>query len=176
MLEYIILGFLMKHEMTGYDLKQYMTNSTSYFFDASFGSIYPALKRLEEKSLIEFREISEGGKYKKIYQINDQGKAVFMKWLNEPIVFEKSKHTHLVKIFFYEFLPLSTAVMNIKELIHDIENVLKKLKDHGVQTSKKYETGQYFYQYSTWEYGIDYYQFVILWCKRLIIKIEGKQL
>ena len=176
MLEYIILGFLMKHEMTGYDLKQYMTNSTSYFFDASFGSIYPALKRLEEKGLIEFREIAEGGKYKKIYQINDNGKAVFMEWLNEPIVFEKSKHTHLVKIFFYEFLPPSTAVMNIKELIHDIELVLKKLKDHGSKAGKECEANQYFYQYSTLEYGIDYYQFVILWCIRLIMKIEGKQL
>ncbi|WP_236880832.1 PadR family transcriptional regulator [Clostridioides difficile] len=49
MLEYIILGFLMEKELSGYDLKQIMSESTSYFFDASFGSIYPALKRLETK-------------------------------------------------------------------------------------------------------------------------------
>lgn len=31
MLEYIILGFLMRRKATGYDLKQYMAESTSYF-------------------------------------------------------------------------------------------------------------------------------------------------
>lgn len=49
MLEYIILGFLLSKDLTGYDLKQRMAKSTSFFFDASFGSIYPALKRLEAK-------------------------------------------------------------------------------------------------------------------------------
>ncbi len=31
MLEYIILGFLMEKELSGYDLKQIMSESTSYF-------------------------------------------------------------------------------------------------------------------------------------------------
>ena len=59
MLEYIILGFLMGCAASGYDLKQYMAESTSYFFDASYGSIYPALKRLEEKKLILSRRKSD---------------------------------------------------------------------------------------------------------------------
>ncbi|WP_088185748.1 PadR family transcriptional regulator [Desulfosporosinus sp. FKA] len=52
MTEYILLGFLMQNSMTGYDIKQHMSMSTSYFIDASFGSIYPALKRLEQKGFI----------------------------------------------------------------------------------------------------------------------------
>ena len=62
MLEYIILGFLMRRKATGYDLKQYMAESTSYFFDASYGSIYPALKRLEEKKFLCSEEQVTGGK------------------------------------------------------------------------------------------------------------------
>ena len=50
MLEYIILGFLMGCAASGYDLKQYMAESTSYFFYASYGSIYPALKRLKREN------------------------------------------------------------------------------------------------------------------------------
>jgi len=35
MTEYILLGFLMEKDMTGYDMKQHMSMSTSYFVDAS---------------------------------------------------------------------------------------------------------------------------------------------
>ena len=68
MLEYIILGFLMRRKATGYDLKQYMAESTSYFFDASYGSIYPALKRLEEKKFLCSEEQVTGGKFKKLFR------------------------------------------------------------------------------------------------------------
>ncbi|HGM3220142.1 PadR family transcriptional regulator [Clostridioides difficile] len=52
----------MEKELSGYDLKQKMSTSTSYFFDASFGSIYLALKRLEEKDYICYREVIDGSK------------------------------------------------------------------------------------------------------------------
>lgn len=176
MLEYIILGFLMHCEMSGYDLKQWMTTSTSYFFDASFGSIYPALKRLEEKGLINSREIVEGSKYKKMYSINENGKAVFMSWLEEPIVFAKARQDHLVKIFFYELLPKEKTIPNLKALIKEIEPVLKQLSDAKDKVAKEYNINQFYYRYSTMVYGTKYYQFVIQWCNNLINKIEDKSL
>lgn len=48
MLIYVILGFLCEKDMTGYEIKQKMTISTSNFIDASFGSIYPMLKKMEK--------------------------------------------------------------------------------------------------------------------------------
>ena len=77
MLEYIILGFLMRRKATGYDLKQYMAESTSYFFDASYGSIYPALKRLEEKKFLCSEEQVTGGKFKKLYSVTGELNAVY---------------------------------------------------------------------------------------------------
>ena len=77
MIEFIILGFLMTNNMTGYDIKQKMSISTSNFIDASFGSIYPTLKRLEQKKLICFEEIVENGKLKKVYCVTEQGKKEF---------------------------------------------------------------------------------------------------
>ncbi|MGO0861788.1 PadR family transcriptional regulator [Clostridioides difficile] len=113
MLEYIILGFLMEKELSGYDLKQRMSTSTSYFFDASFGSIYPALKRLEEKGYIYYREVIDGGKLKKLYSITDIGKSYFLEWLEKPIKFSKTKQDHLVNIFFYEYLPKEIIETNL---------------------------------------------------------------
>ncbi len=174
MLEFIILGFLMACEMSGYDLKHWMSTSTSYFFDASFGSIYPALKRLEEKKLIRSREIVEGSKYKKMYSINEDGRIIFMKWLKEPIVFAKSRQDHLVKIFFYELLPRKNAITNLKALIKEVEPVLKRLSDQTDEVAGKYDVNQFYFRYSTMIYGIEYYQFVVDWCSNLIKKMEEK--
>lgn len=176
MLEYIILGFLFSCEMSGYDLKQWMTTSTSYFFDASYGSIYPALKRLEEKGLIHSREIVEGSKFKKMYSVNKNGKAVFMKWLQEPISFAKARQDHLVKIFFYELLPKEKATANLKILIEEVEPVLKLLASQKDEVARKFDVTQYYYRYSTMEYGVEYYQFVINWCNNLIHKMEEKSI
>ena len=57
MLEHIILGFLMTKDRSGYDLKWLMENSTSYFINASFGSVYPALKRLAQKNLVTLHAV-----------------------------------------------------------------------------------------------------------------------
>lgn len=172
MLEFIILGFLMCGETSGYDLKQWMTKSTSYFFDASFGSIYPALKRLGDKQLVVFKESVEGSKYKKVYQITETGKEAFMKWIAEPIAFEKSKQDHLVKIFFYEFLPKEKAIANLKELIEVIQPIEKNLISQKEEATEKYDVNQFFYRYATMGYGIDYYRFIMNWCNDMITKLE----
>jgi DNA-binding PadR family transcriptional regulator len=172
MLEYIILGFLMHGEMSGYDLKQWMTHSTSYFFDASFGSIYPALKRLEQKGMVTFRESIGGSKYKKVYQIQDSGRESFLKWIKEPIVFEKSRHDHLVKIFFYEFLSKEDAIANLKAFLLEIEPVAKKLTLGKEEVAEKRDIYQVFYGYSTMIYGIEYFHLIMSWCNDLIKELE----
>lgn len=172
MLEYIILGYLMNGEMSGYDLKRWMSYCTSNFFDASYGSIYPALKRLEEKGFINFRETIEGGKLKKLYSINEIGKVYFLHWLEAPIVFAKTKQDHLVKIFFYDQLPKETAISNLKNLIKQVEPVLKYLENHKCDIEAKYDTNRYFFQFSTIDYGIGYYRFVIDWCNDLLNRLE----
>ncbi len=55
MLQFVILGFLMNCDMNGYAIKKKMSLSTVNFVDASFGSIYPALKRLHQHGYIIVR-------------------------------------------------------------------------------------------------------------------------
>ena len=172
MLEYIILGYLINGEMSGYDLKRWMSCCTSNFFDASFGSIYPALKRLEQKGFTNSREAIEGGKLKKLYSINDNGKADFYQWLETPIAFAKTKQDHLVKIFFYDQLPKEIAIVNLKDLIKQVEPILQYLENHKSNIEAKNDTNQHFFQFSTIGYGIGYYRFVIDWCNNLINILE----
>ncbi|WP_324824739.1 PadR family transcriptional regulator [Sinanaerobacter sp. ZZT-01] len=176
MLEYIILGFLMKEEMSGYDLKQWMANCTSYFFDASFGSIYPALKRLEEKGYISCHEVVESSKFKKLYAITDMGKTSFLSWLETPIVFSKTKQEHLVHFYFYQYLPKEKAILNLKTFISEVELCFNQLSKQKSDLEEAYDVNQLTFVYSTMVYGIRYYQFIIDWCKNLLIQIEGEKI
>ena len=44
---YVILGMLRTRAHTGYEIKSIVDHSTRFFWAASYGQIYPELKRLE---------------------------------------------------------------------------------------------------------------------------------
>ena len=44
----VILGMIAFGRTTGYDIKQLVDKTTRYFWAASYGQIYPELKRLED--------------------------------------------------------------------------------------------------------------------------------
>lgn len=160
MTEYIILGFLMERKMTGYDIKLHMGMSTSYFADASFGSIYPSLKRLVQKELIVSEEVVENGKLKKIYALNDQGREEFKRWLAAPIEATKSGFAPaLTKIFFYSHLPKEQA----RELIRNYIGDIQEFKNGLIQLRTKVESLADDFALGTLDFGLDFYDFVIGW-------------
>ena len=50
---YVILGMLGMRPMCGYEIKALVDGSTRFFWAASYGQIYPELRRLTEAGLIE---------------------------------------------------------------------------------------------------------------------------
>ncbi|AGF55902.1 DNA-binding PadR family transcriptional regulator [Clostridium saccharoperbutylacetonicum] len=168
MLEYIILGFLMSGEMSGYDLKQKMIESTSNFFDAGYGSIYPALKRMEAKCVISLREIIEGGKYKKLYAITELGKSEFLNWLELPVEFSRTKPDHLIKIFFFKFLPKEKAITHLKFFIKEVESFISIFGKYENQVKEQFDV----YQFSTFLFGLGYYEYIVKYCNDLLNKLN----
>jgi DNA-binding PadR family transcriptional regulator len=68
MLDKIILGFLQVKDLTAYDIKKAMENSVNYFYSSSFGSINPALKKLEKMNMVTCTEIVEKQSHEKVLQ------------------------------------------------------------------------------------------------------------
>lgn len=173
MTEYIILGFLMTKSMTGYDIKQNMAISTSNFFDASFGSIYPALKRLLQKQLIEVEEIVEGGKLKKLYSLTNKGKEEFISWLKTPIEPSKTNVTSaLCKIFFFDNLSKKEIISLINKYISD----LSEFKGNLLRVKEKVLNHGRNFEMLTLDFGLDYYDFIIKWYRNYINSIDNKEL
>jgi DNA-binding PadR family transcriptional regulator len=170
MLEYAILGFLMDRDMTGYDMKQMMIINTSNFIDASFGSIYPMLKRLEKEGLISFEEIVEGNRVKKIYHISEKGKQKFMEWLQTPCTFSPFNFEYLGKLFFYKHLKKNDVILNIELFQGTVQEAMERLLEIETRFGDAGDT----YEYETLQFGKNYYEMVLQWHEKLIEKLKEK--
>ncbi len=72
----LCLAILHHREATGYEIRKLSTEGEyAYFVDASFGSIYPALAKLEDEGLVACRlEQQDGKPARKVYSINEAGR------------------------------------------------------------------------------------------------------
>jgi DNA-binding PadR family transcriptional regulator len=97
----ILLGSLFDKSLSGYDLKKLFSLSFAFFSGLSYGSIYPALKKLEEEGLITVKlEIQENAPNRKVYTITPAGKQSFLDSLKSPFGLERYKNALLMRMFF----------------------------------------------------------------------------
>jgi DNA-binding PadR family transcriptional regulator len=127
-LQSVLLGFLMNKSMTGYDLKKAFSISFSFFSGLSYGSIYPALKKMETQGLVSRRmEIQDGAPNRKIYTITDAGKRAFLDSLESPVVPEQPRNPLLMKLFFFEHLSAEKRHTITVHYLDSIEELRKRL-------------------------------------------------
>ncbi len=154
----IILGFLNYGEMSGYDIKQAFSNNIGFFYDASYGAIYPALRKMEQEGYVTKREIVQSGKPNKIlYSITDEGKKLFHSEINTPIQSPMLRSDMLVKLFFGGLRSQEDRAALVKDSI----TFQKQLY---AQMNKKYnelEGNLDDYQKMCWEYTLHHLQSTI---------------
>lgn len=154
----IILGFLNYGEMSGYDIKQAFTNSIGFFYDASFGAIYPALRKLEEEGFVTKQEIIQSGKPNKIlYRITEAGKQSFRQEIQTPILPPVLRSDMLVKIFFGK----SRTFDEQKDLLEGCLDTQRQLLQQSKASYKKLEVNFDEYQRFCWEYTIHHLESTI---------------
>ena len=168
--DFIILGCLSMQPMSGYDIKRLISISTSLFYNASYGSIYPTLKKMEEAGLVEAEEAVENGRFKKIYALTSAGRKEFMAWLEEPPKPIVIKNDMLLRLFFYRHLPrekvLSITAAHIEQL------KAFKLELEEIETAEGDWADKF--QYDTLRWGKDFYDFQIGWYEKLLYELENE--
>ena len=113
---YVILGFVRNEPRSGYEIKAVVDNSTRFFWAASYGQIYPELKRLSEAGLVVGRDVPTGGRKRTVYEITEDGEEELRAWLRqEPETFEM-RDEGLLKLFFADALPREEAVQILRSM------------------------------------------------------------
>src|SRR5207248_2524917 len=100
----VILGMVALGKRTGYDIKQLVDRSVRYFWAASYGQIYPELRRLEEQGLITGRSEPSGGRARTVYELTEAGEQALAGWLAGDIsVHWEPRDEGMLKLFFSDF-------------------------------------------------------------------------
>ena len=99
----VILGMIRLGKRTGYEIKQLVDVSARFFWSASYGQIYPELKRLEEAGMIRGEADPAGGRARTVYSLTAAGERALDEWLESDaeLVWEL-RDEGLLKLFFAE--------------------------------------------------------------------------
>jgi len=87
-----ILGMIAARPRSGYEIKQLVDKSTRFFWAASYGRIYPELKRLDEERLIEGTDSSQGARARTVYKLTAKGKRAAREWIDAPSEVQNEEH------------------------------------------------------------------------------------
>jgi len=122
----ICLAILYDGEATGYEIRKLSVEGEySYFIDASFGSIYPALAKLEVDALVTSRvELQDGKPAKKIYAITTAGRSAFINSLFDKLGDDEFRSEFLLFLRFASELPASLVEQRLNERMTQLDEVL----------------------------------------------------
>ena len=113
----LCLGILSLGDATGYEIKKLVAEgSFSFFSEASYGSIYPALTRLTDEGLITCRAESQSKRPdKKIYSLSASGRTLLEQSLSKDPKPDKNRSEFLAALLFAE----QVAPERISNLLED---------------------------------------------------------
>ena len=81
---YMVLAMIRDGFNTGYRIKQRLERVASFFWSASYGQIYPELRRLEALGLLASREARVSGRTRREYALTPAGGDRLQWWLAQP--------------------------------------------------------------------------------------------
>jgi DNA-binding PadR family transcriptional regulator len=115
---------------TGYDIKQKIEISTRFFWGASYGQIYPELKRLAAAGLVEAEQDPRGGVKRTAYRLTADGERVLHEWLTDRghQLFEMRDEA-LLKLFFGDLLTEEELLGNIQARREWCERTLELFRE-----------------------------------------------
>lgn len=99
---YVLLGLLQEENLSGYELKKIIDRRMSFFWQESYGQIYPELNKMADEGLVEISvtKSEENIKREKIrYKMTLQGEKEFKKWMEKENEKDSVRSEFLLKMY-----------------------------------------------------------------------------
>jgi DNA-binding PadR family transcriptional regulator len=114
--KFLILGLLTEGQLSGYEIKRIVDIRFNFFWNESYGQLYPHLKKMVQEGLITETESDEPSSRGKIlYSITEAGREELKAWLKEPVEKESVRFELLLKMYFSNQIDSEVMKEHIKE-------------------------------------------------------------
>lgn len=185
MLELAVLGLLKERSMHGYELRKQLGAMLGPFWQVSWGSLYPALRRLAKSGAVEKDEqpvpkrttkrvlakttkatktpALSGGRRKTVYRITPEGNEMFTEMLEETAAAVDAEHFTL-KLAFFRYLPPETRLTLLERRRAYLQDKLVQFKSNLREYKERVDS----YTLSLHNHGIAATQNDIEWIDELI--------
>jgi len=166
----VILGLLSIAPRSGYEIKATVDRSTRYFWAASYGQIYPELRRLEKDGLIEGEDAPNGARPRRVYRLTPAGRAELEAWLRShgDLTIELRDEL-LLRIFFADAVGRDEALLLIETRKRIFEEVLARLHEIDAIPGEDPE-----FVDLVLRWGIAYTEWEAEWCAEQLQRLRGE--
>ena len=175
-MDQVILGLLQHESLTGYEIKKRIDTVLRFFWNASFGSIYPTLNQLETAGCVTKEQIAGSGRNKILYTITDAGRIRLEEWLRQPVQKDELRYETLLKLFFGAGTEKNVAIEHIdrfeakvKASLPFLEGSVQELR--GILDASEDHT----YYLLTALFGVNLYNASLDWCAQARKILEAAQ-
>lgn len=164
---YVILGMVSREPRSGYEIKALVDNTTRFFWAASYGQIYPELKRLSEMGLVEGADAPRGERKRTVYAITAAGKATLEEWLRQPPETVEMREEGLLKLFFSGVLPPEDGAETLRTMRAHRLQLAERLQAMEANAQAKLDENDDPYPLLVLQGGIEFNQWFADWCERM---------
>jgi DNA-binding PadR family transcriptional regulator len=140
--EHILLGLICLAPSSGYDLKRIFAVTPMGIYQPSSGALYPALRRLEVKGLVQAQDPAaldgESGRRRRVYEPTPAGRAAHVGWLRtqlDPATVSRDLGLHLMRFVMMEDLFAPEEVLAFLRSLADALGPLIGQLEHYVAAS-----------------------------------------
>jgi len=169
-----LLGLLSLRPMSGYDIRQVISQSIGYFWSESYGQIYPGLKRLEVAGLVSKKTVrKKGSPDRNVYSLTESGRRRLREWLKLPVAEVVPRNELLLKLFFGAHVSPKISRGHVQAYLETCQRELhlysalaKGLQKKGVPDS------QLPYCLMTLNMGRHHRAAMVKWCKETLTELD----
>ena len=170
---YVILGMVSREPHSGYEIKAVVDNTTRFFWAASYGQIYPELKRLSEAGLVEGADAPRGERRRTVYAITAAGESALKEWLRRPPETVEMREEGLLKLFFSGVLPPEEATATLRAMRDHRLGVTERLRTMEPEAEEKEGKSDDPYPLIVLQGGIEFNEWFANWCERMEARLLG---
>ncbi len=174
MLELAILGLLLESPMHGYELRKRLTGLLGAFRAFSYGSLYPALRRMQADGLIT-EDVAPASvkvrRARRVYQLTEAGKSRFSELVADTGPQNYTDDGFGVHLAFFNRTPAEARMRILEGRRRQVEERREGLREAIARASSSFDR----YTKQLHQLGLESSEREVTWLNELIAAERGAQ-